>query len=186
MGHLLGSSMIRLTVTFSKRAYATHCVTQLYCTLNPCAPAAQTLLVCASAGDTQTLKVKFCQTWKGWARWQSRRMCAHLLLQELQNCNGQLNNHWQKNVGSHPIKDTLQPRVKEKPQQDGRRGEIAFRIKLYIHQRHSQGSKKTLCTRRPRDPTETEPDLSLSVWVSPAEAQTSSVCAAGAQGFRVQ
>ena len=162
MGHLLGSSMIRLTVT-SKRAYATHCVTQLYCTLNPC-PCSRPLLVCASAGDTQTRKVKFCQTWKGWARWQSRRMCAHLL-QELQNCNGQLNNHWQKNVGSHPIKDTLQLRVKEKPQQDGRRGEIVFRIKLYTHQRHSQGSKKTLCALRPRDPTETEPDLPLSVCI---------------------
>ena len=34
-------------------------------------------------------------------RWQSRRTCAHLLLQELQNCNSLLNNHRQENIGSH-------------------------------------------------------------------------------------
>ena len=34
-------------------------------------------------------------------RWQSRRACAHLLLQELQNCNSLLNNHRQENIGSH-------------------------------------------------------------------------------------
>ena len=32
------------------------------------------------------------------------------------------------------------PRAKEKPQQDGRRGKITFRIKPYIHQRCSEGS----------------------------------------------
>ena len=40
---------------------------------------------------------------KGGSRWQSRRMCAHLLW-ELQNCNLLLNNHWQVNVGSHQKK----------------------------------------------------------------------------------
>ena len=30
--------------------------------------------------------------------------CVHLLLQELQNCNSLLNNHWQENVKSHQIK----------------------------------------------------------------------------------
>ena len=34
-------------------------------------------------------------------RWRSRRTCAHLLLQELQNYNSLLNNRWQDNVGSH-------------------------------------------------------------------------------------
>ena len=34
-------------------------------------------------------------------RWQSRRMCAYLFLQELQSCNLLLNNHLQENVGSH-------------------------------------------------------------------------------------
>ena len=33
--------------------------------------------------------------------WWSRRMCTHLLKQELQNCNSLLNNHQQENVGSH-------------------------------------------------------------------------------------
>ena len=58
-------------------------------------------------------------------------------------------------------KDTPCLRAKEKPQQGGRRGEITFRIKPHTHQRHSEGSNKTLCT--PGDPTQTEPDLP---WVS--------------------
>ena len=38
------------------------------------------------------------------ARWQSRRMYTHLLLQELQNYNSLLNNHQRENVGSHQKK----------------------------------------------------------------------------------
>ena len=34
-----------------------------------------------------------------------------------------------------------------------------------------EGSNKTLCAPGPRDPKETEPDLRLSVWVSPVEVQ---------------
>ena len=60
-----------------------------------------------------------------------------------------------------PKKDAPCLRAKEKPQKDGRRGEITFRIKTYIHQRYSESSNKTLCT--PGDPTEPEPDLPLSV-----------------------
>ena len=45
-----------------------------------------------------------------------------------------------------------------------------FRIKPYTHQRHSEGSNQTLCTPGPRDLTETEPDLPLSIRVSPEEA----------------
>ena len=62
-----------------------------------------------------------------------------------------------------PKKDTPHPRAKEKPQQDGRRGEIAFRIKPHACQRCSEGSNPTLCAPEPRDLTETEPDLPLSV-----------------------
>ena len=40
----------------------------------------------------------------GGGRWQSRRMCTHLLLRELQNYNSLLNNHGQENVGSHQKK----------------------------------------------------------------------------------
>ena len=39
-------------------------------------------------------------------RWQNRRMCTHLLLQELQNYNLLLNNHRQESVGSHQKKIT--------------------------------------------------------------------------------
>ena len=53
---------------------------------------------------------------------------------------------------------------KEKPQQNGRRGETAFRIKPHTCQRHSEGSSKTLCSSG--DATESEPDLPLSVSVS--------------------
>ena len=60
-----------------------------------------------------------------------------------------------------PKKDTPHPRAKEKPQQDGKRGEITFIIKSHTCQRHSEGSSKTLYI--PEDPTETEPDLPLSV-----------------------
>ena len=59
-------------------------------------------------------------------------------------------------------KNTPHPRAKEKPQQDGRRGAIAFRIKPHTCQRHSKGSNKTWCAPGPRDPTETEPDLPLT------------------------
>ena len=54
-----------------------------------------------------------------------------------------------------PKKDTLHPTAKEKAQQDGRKGGVAFRIKPHISQTHSEGSNKTLCTPGPRDPTET-------------------------------
>ena len=44
----------------------------------------------------------------------------------------------------------------------------------HTHQRCSEGSNKTLCAPGPKGPTETEPDLSLNFWVSPAEAGVSS------------
>ena len=67
--------------------------------------------------------------------------------------------------------------------EDGRRGEVAFRIKPHTCQRCSEGSNKTLCTSG--DPTETEPDLSLSVWTSFVEVQVSSGLPQG-QGLWVQ
>ena len=39
-------------------------------------------------------------------------------------------------------KDIPHPRTKKKPQQDGKSGEIMFRIKPHTHQRHSEGSNK--------------------------------------------
>ena len=69
-------------------------------------------------------------------------------------------------------KDTPHPRAKKKPQQDGRRGEIMFRIKPHTCQRCWEGSNKILCT--PEELTENKPDLPLSVWVSPVKVQVSS------------
>ena len=79
----------------------------------------------------------------------SRRKYTHLLLRELQNYNSLLNNHQLENVGSHQKKDTPCPGTKEKPQQDGRRGKITFRIKLQptrnaqrAHQEHTRRSHR--------------------------------------------
>ena len=58
-------------------------------------------------------------------------------------------------------KETSRPRVKEKPQQDGKRGKIVFRIKPHTHQKCLEDSNKTLST--PGKPTETELDLPLGV-----------------------
>ena len=118
------------------------------------------------------------------SKWQSRRTWAHLLLQELKNCNFLLNNHQQKNVGSHQKKkDNPHPRTKEKSQKDGRRGEILFRIKPQTQQRWLEGSNKTMCIQG--DCTETELDLHLSVRMSPAEVQVSSGLPQG-QGLWMQ
>ena len=54
------------------------------------------------------------------------------------------------------------PRAKEKPQQDSRRGKIAFRIKPLTHQRCSEGSNKP-CVHQDPETTESEPELCLSV-----------------------
>ena len=80
-------------------------------------------------------------------------------------------------------KDTPRLRAEEKPQQVGRRGEIAFRIKPHTHQRHLEGSYKTLCV--PGEPTESEPDLPLSVSVFPVNVRVSSGLPQG-QGLWVQ
>ena len=50
----------------------------------------------------------------------------------------------------------------KEPQKDGKRGEIAFRIKPHT-QEMLRGLKQTLCAPGPRDPTETEPELCLGV-----------------------
>ena len=51
-----------------------------------------------------------------------------------------------------PKKDTPRPKAKEKPRQDGRRGEITFSIKPHTYQKHSEGSNKILCV--PGEPTD--------------------------------
>ena len=49
-----------------------------------------------------------------------------------------------------PTKDTPRPRAKEKPQEDGRRGEIAFRIKTHTHTRRAQTNLVHTTTQRPQ------------------------------------
>ena len=55
---------------------------------------------------------------------------------------------------------------------DGRRSEITFRINPYTSQGGLAGLNKTLCA--PGNPTETEPDLPLSIWVFPVKIQVRS------------
>ena len=81
-----------------------------------------------------------------------------------------------------PKKDTPHPRAKERLQQDGRRGEIMFRIKPLTHQRHSEGSNKTCVHQDPETPQRLSQNC---VWVSPAEVRVSSGLPQG-QGLWVQ
>ena len=54
VGRLLGSFMVGLMVTCSKRTFATHCASQVCCSQSPC-PQGGPLLTRASTGDTHTL-----------------------------------------------------------------------------------------------------------------------------------
>ena len=83
--------------------------------------------------------------------WQNRRTCTHLLLRELQKQFAAE----QLSTGAcwiPPKKDTPHPRAKEKSQQDGRRGEIVFRLKPHTCQRHSEGSNKPCAHQDPETP----------------------------------
>ena len=72
---------------------------------------------------------------------------------------------------SPPKKDTLRPRAKEKPQQDGKRGKFAFRIKPHSSQRPSEGSNKHCVHQDPEIPQRLSQNC---VWVSPVEVRISS------------
>ena len=79
-------------------------------------------------------------------------------------------------------KDTLCPRAREKLQQDGRTGGIAFRIKPHTHQICPEGSNKPCVHQDPETPQRLSPNC---VWVSPVEIQVSSGLPQG-QGLWVQ
>ena len=66
--------------------------------------------------------------------------------------------------------DTLCPKAKEKPQQDGRRGEFTFRIKPHTCQRLSESSNKPCAHQDPDIPQRLRQNC---VWVSPVEVQVS-------------
>ena len=79
------------------------------------------------------------------------RTGAHLLLQELQNYNSLL-----KTIDRRMLdptkKDTSCPGTKNKPQKDGRKGEITFRIKPQTCQRCSEDSSKPYAHQKPEAP----------------------------------
>ena len=55
VGCLPGGSVVDLMATSCKRTYAAHCASQLCCSQSPC-PRGRSLLTCASAGNTHTLR----------------------------------------------------------------------------------------------------------------------------------
>ena len=62
-------------------------------------------------------------------------------------------------------------KAKEKPQQDGRRDKIMFRIKHLTYQRQSEGSNKPCVHQDPETPQKLGQNC---VWVSPAKVRVSS------------
>ena len=105
-------------------------------------------------------------------RWWNRRMCIF-------SCeNSKTANQCWTNTDRRMLDPTKKrcPMTKDKGEapEDGRRGEIAFRMKSHTCQRCSEGSNKAFCTPLLIGPTETKPELLLSVRVSPAEAWISS------------
>ena len=107
-------------------------------------------------------KIKFSKNTPGMTRWQSRRTCTHLLLQELQNYSLLLNNLRQENVGSHHKKIRHVQGQRRSP------SKIVGGAKSCLNKTPYPSEtlgllKQTLCTPGPRDPTETEPELCLSV-----------------------
>ena len=64
--------------------------------------------------------------------------------------------------------------AKEKPQQDGRRGKIMFRIKPHTHPWDAQRTQTKPCAPQDPETTETKSHLPLIVWVPRAEGQVSS------------
>ena len=85
-----------------------------------------------------------------------------------------------------PKKYTLCPRAKEKSKQDGGgRCKITFKSNTMPTREAQRAQIKPCVHQDPGIPQQTEPDLPLSVWVSPAEAQVSSGLPQG-QGLRLQ
>ena len=65
--------------------------------------------------------------------------------------------HWSN------FEEITRPRAKEKPQQDGRRGKVAYRNQTPYPPEMLRVPKQTLYIPGPSDPTEDETELHLSV-----------------------
>ena len=87
-----------------------------------------------------------------------------------------------KRMLEHTKKDTPCSRAKEKPQQDGRRDEIAFRIKPHTSHRYLVGSNKPCAHQDLETPQRLNENC---IWVSPAEVCVSNGLLQG-QGLWVQ
>ena len=91
------------------------------------------------------------------------RTDAHLLLQELQNYNSLL-----KTIDRRMLdptkKDTSCPGTKNKPQKDGRKGEITFRIKSHTPQCCSEGSNKPYAYQDPETPQRLRTVFECLLW----------------------
>ena len=84
-------------------------------------------------------------------RWQSRRMCTHLLLWELQNYNSLLNNSRLETVGSNQIKifHIQGPRRNPSKMAGGAKSCLESNP---LPARHSKGSIKPCATQDPESP----------------------------------
>ena len=79
-------------------------------------------------------------------------MCAHLLLQELQNYKSLMNNHQQENVGSQGKKIPYNQEQRRSPSKMVGGGEVTFRIKPHTCQRCLEGSNKPCVHQDPETP----------------------------------
>ena len=99
------------------------------------------------------------------SRWLSRRMCAHLLCK-----NSKITTCCWKTIDRRilipPKKRYPISMAKEKPQQDGRRGEFTFRIKPHTLHRCSEGSNKPCVHHDPETPQRLSQNC---VWMSSVE-----------------
>ena len=66
--------------------------------------------------------------------------------------------------------EKIPTKTKKRPQQDGRRGKVAFRIKSHTCQKFSEGSNKPRAHQHPETPQR----LTQCVWVPPVEVGVSS------------
>ena len=113
-------------------------------------------------------------------RWQSRRMCTHLSCSNTKiatSCWTTVN----RKMLEHAKKNPKKPTSKDKGETVMRweEGHNHVKIKPHTCQRLLKGTNKTLWAPRPMGKEqwltqETEPDLPMSVWRSPAEAWVSS------------
>ena len=95
-----------------------------------------------------------------------------------------LNNHLQEIVGSHQKKIPHVQGQRRSPRKMVGGAKILLRLKPQTLQRHSEGSKKDFCTPATKNPTETEPEVCLSVSCG-GMGQQWPASGAGALGFAV-